>query len=421
MMLTFFTGQIQLVSMFVPRGSRVPAISNGEVSLFFTTQTTLLQTPASTVTFSFPVGFFVAGTTPAILTQSPAAAFTTSVGFNAALGQFVLTLASGADRAAGAFNVTINTLTMGAIRAAECRSNVFASSSTDIQSTNAANAGLLVTRGSHLTTPGTHADCNRRSWRPGAEPGFVTWCCCRTTSCYRQVSHHQFQNPDRSCQLELHYHHMAQRLPVADSRSADSSIQRASSHILGGDSLPHSCHHRRRHSHCTSWFIHHNFDRSHNRVTNSVATMQYVRCRLDRLYLRSHHHGSRGLFQLSIDSAQGPGEGRECRRFADRPRSQLIKACDNLIHHSNGFNFGSNYQHVSLFRPLLPLSFCSRTVRSGWPAAFITQFAFGANPVTFTGPTGTFSTTFNVQGAGGTITVGGAGAPRGACESFACN
>jgi hypothetical protein len=166
--------------MFVPIGSRVPAISNGEVSLFFTTQTTLLQTPASTVTFSFPVGFFVAGTTPAILAQSPAAAFT-SVALNAVLGQFVLTLASGADRLAGAFNVTINTLTMGAIRAAECRSNVFASSSTDIQSNNAANAGVLITRGSHLTTPGTHASCNRQSRRPGAEPDFVTWCCCRTT------------------------------------------------------------------------------------------------------------------------------------------------------------------------------------------------------------------------------------------------
>ncbi len=124
--------------MVVPDALRVPGATNGIASLFFTTQTALLQTPPSSVTFVFPLGFF-GSAPPTILSQMPSGAFST-VSLGSSPSSFILT--TNQLLAPGGFNVTLGSLTFGASPIpAGCIGNLYAQSSTDLRSINVASAG----------------------------------------------------------------------------------------------------------------------------------------------------------------------------------------------------------------------------------------------------------------------------------------
>ena len=123
----FFAGQIQQVSVVIPDVSRARGFIHGVVSIFFTTQTTLLQTgPQNTVTLSFPAGFFVtSGAAPKINSMSPANSFV-NPSFNIADGNVNIVLQVNERRLPTTFNVTLDHLTMGSpVSLSTCISNVF--------------------------------------------------------------------------------------------------------------------------------------------------------------------------------------------------------------------------------------------------------------------------------------------------------
>lgn len=136
---------MQQVSAVVPDAARVPGATNGIASLFFTTQTPLLLTPASTVTVFFPTGFFAPAPAPAptIRSQDPSDAFST-VAIASSLTSFGFVLTANKLLPPGAFNVTLSSITMGAApMTAGCIGNLYAASSTDLRSSPTAAAGKL--------------------------------------------------------------------------------------------------------------------------------------------------------------------------------------------------------------------------------------------------------------------------------------
>lgn len=142
------------MSVVIPDASRASGFNSGVFSIFFTTQTTLLQTaPQNTVTLSFPAGFFASATNPVINGQSPADSFVNPVFKLDGVRVVGIVLRVNQRRPPTAFNVTLDGLTMG-VSQSTCISNVFVQSSTDRRSTNAVSAGAFnsfhVSRGLHI-------------------------------------------------------------------------------------------------------------------------------------------------------------------------------------------------------------------------------------------------------------------------------
>jgi hypothetical protein len=153
----FFAGQIQQVSVVIPDAVRARGFIHGVVSIFFTTQTTLLlqAAPQNFVTLSFPADFFGnLATAPKINSQSPASSFINPL-FNTADGNVNIVLQVNERRLPTTFNVTLDHVTMGSPDSlSTCISNVFVRSSTDRRSTNPVSAGVFnslhVSRSSHI-------------------------------------------------------------------------------------------------------------------------------------------------------------------------------------------------------------------------------------------------------------------------------